>query len=142
MIGLFILGLITGAVISILVIVLLNMEWFYNFSKNKINEAPDKKVLIININNVYNDVQKLKTVEDSETEYEYSLENTGVISESKKDMLLSDLEKMCSETPYVVAEYDDTSKEVANYEAIKADTTDEDFIQNMKENDGLILVGA
>ena len=154
MLTLFILGLIAGATIAAIIVSILDLKWFLNYSKNLLKESPEKKVLIVNLNNVYNDLRKIETIkslpvsestikkEDSQIENKVIVKETPVITQKKKEMLLSELEEMCKDSPYVVAEYDEHSETVDDYKAVKSEATDDDFIKCMEENDGLILVGA
>lgn len=57
MLALFILGLIAGATIAAIIIAILNLKWFYDYSKNIIKDAPNKEVLIVNLRNVYSDLK-------------------------------------------------------------------------------------
>ena len=154
MLTLFILGLVAGATIAAIIVSILNLKWFLNYSKDIIKESPEKKVLIVNLNNVYNDLRKIETVqplpvsEPTVKKENLQIENksigkeTPVMTQTKKEMLLSELEEMCKDSPYVVAEYEEQSETINNYEAIKSESTEDDFIKCMEENDGLILVGA
>ena len=154
MLTLFILGLVAGATIVAIIISILNLRWFLNYSKNIIKESPEKKALIVNLNNVYDDLRKIETVqslpvsestikkEDSQIENKVIVKEAPVITQKKKEMLLSELEEMCKDSPYVVAEYDEHSETVDDYKAVKSEATDDDFIKCMEENYGLILVGA
>lgn len=154
MLTLFILGLVAGATIAAIIISILNLKWFLNYSKGIIKESPEKKVLIVNLNNVYNNLKKMETEkslpvlettgkeENLQRENKSGTKSTPVMTQTKKEMLLSDLEKMCNETLYVVAEYDEQSEIIDNYEAVKSEETGDDFLTCMEENDGLILVGA
>ena len=151
MIALFILGLIAGATIAAIIIAILNLKWFYDYSRNIIKNAPNKKVFIVNIKNVYNDLRQMKVIrhlvksnaekqENRTISIKNNIEKFLELPQNKKEMLLSELENMCDDTPYVVAEYDEESDTVENYESVKAESTEDDFIKYMEENDGLILV--
>ena len=154
MLTLFILGLVAGAAIVAIIISILNLRWFLNYSKNIIKESPEKKVLIVNLNTVYNDLRKIETVqslpvseptakeENLQIEKKSIVKDPPVVTQAKKEMLLSELEEMCKETPYAVAEYDEQSETIDNYEAVKSESTEDDFIKCMEENNGLLLVGA
>ena len=153
MLALFILGLIAGATIAAIIIAILNLKWFYDYSKNIIKDAPNKKVLIVNLRNVYSDLKQMKAIshlaepnaekqKNQTASIEKNREKIFELPKNKKEMLLSELENMCDETPYVLAEYDEESDTVDNYESVKAETTDDDIIKKIEENDGLILVGA
>ena len=154
MLTLFILGLIAGATIAAIIVSILDLKWFLNYSKNLLKESPEKKVLIVNLNNVYNDLRKIETIkslpvsepaikkEKMQIENKSIVKETPVVTQAKKEMLLSELEEMCKDSPYVVAEYDEQLETIDNYEAVKSESTGDDFIKCMEENDGLILVGA
>ena len=106
MLLLFILGLVAGATIVAIIISILNLRWFLNYSKNIIKESPEKKALIVNLNNVYDDLRKIETVqslpvsestikkEDSQIENKVIVKEAPVITQKKKEMLLSELEEM------------------------------------------------
>ena len=99
MLTLFIMGLVAGAVIASIIISILNLKWFLNYSKNIIKESPEKKVLIVNLNYVYNDLRKIETVqslpvseptvkrEDLQINNKSIEKEPPVVTQRKKEML-------------------------------------------------------
>lgn len=147
MLGIFILGLLAAISITVLVIGILNLKWFYSFAKERLKESESKKIMIVDMRNVYEEVKNnndliLENKKHSlEYEPEKTVEKEKSVSTSKKELSLEELGKMCSETPYVVADYNTVTEDIDNYEALKPESTDTDFVISMNENDGMIVVG-
>ena len=149
MLTFFIIGLLAAVSITVLVISILNLKWFYNFSKERLKDSESKKIMIVDMRNVYEEVKKNNDLisenkqhlsKDEKLEIADNKEKT--VSHSRKEMSLEDLGKMCSETPYVVADYNTVTEDVDNYEALKPELTDTDFEKYIDDNDGMIVVGA
>ncbi len=153
MLGIFILGLLAAISITVLVIGILNLKWFYTFTKERLKESESKKIMIVDMRNVYEEVKNnkallsenkkhsLKYEPEKTVEKETFVEKEMADLPSKKELSLEDLGKMCSETPYIVADYNTVTEDIDNYEALKPESTDMDFVKCMNENDGMIVVG-
>lgn len=66
-------------------------------------------------------------------------EHAKEILDSAPSMTMSDLERVCEETPYFVVDYNPNTDEVSDYTTIKTDSADEKIENLMEENDGIIL---
>lgn len=147
MLEIFILGLLAAISITVLVIGILNLKWFYSFSKGRLKESEAKKIMIVDMRNVYEVVKNNNDLFLENKKYslkyepERTVEKQKNASPSKKEMSLEELGKMCSETPYVVADCNTETEDIDNYEALKPESTDTDFVKCMNENDGMIVVG-
>lgn len=159
MLAIFLIGLISGAAIALLVVAVLGLTWFLNYSKTKIKESPEKKVVLVDLRHVYDDLKNANgavkkderhvtnratdmDLEASSVQNDNPAKKLETLKPADKEIALAELEKMCSETPYAAAEYDPNTDTMSDYEAISCESEEPDFIDYMKKNDGLILVGA
>ena len=119
----FLIGLAIVGTITVIVLAVLGIKWFVNYCKNKISKNKSHKVVFADMQEIVNDVIHNKV-------------------ENAKTLSLTELEKMCSETPYIGAEYDPETEEVSDYEGFKVDSVEQQFSQKLEENEGMIVVNA
>ena len=119
----FLIGLAIVGTITVIVLAVLGIKWFVNYCKNKFSKNKSHKVVFADMHEVVNDVIHNKF-------------------ENAKTLSLAELEKMCSETPYIAAEYDPETEEVSEYEGFKVDSVEQQFTQKLEENEGMIVVNA
>lgn len=119
----FLFGLAIVGTISVIVLAVLGIKWFVDYCKNKLSKNKSHKVVFADMQEVVNDVIHNKV-------------------ENAKTLSLEELEKMCSTTPYIAAEYDPETEEVSEYEGFKVDSVEQQFTQKMEENEGMIVVNA
>lgn len=55
---------------------------------------------------------------------------------------MSELERMCSESPYIAAEVEEMTGEISNYEGINPREVDENVKELMNKYDGIIVFGG
>lgn len=124
MLGLFLIGLAAaGAAVLVTVLVLLSIKWLKNYCEERLSKNKSHKVVFVDMQDIVNDEVKNKV-------------NTA------KEMSLDELERMCSEAPYVAADYDPETDTVSDYEGFRAESVEANFERRMRENDGLLVIGA
>ena len=116
----FFLGLLARVVIGPIAFCI---KWLVGYIKNRIAKNKGKKVVFMGLQEVIDDELKEKI-------------------KNSKAMSLEELEKMCNETPYVSAIYDEETDKVYDYEGFQEESKDAQFEQKMRENDGMIVVSA
>ena len=121
----FLLGLIaiTAAIIRKRKSLDLTLEWLVSYIKNRIAKSKGKKVVFAEIRELIDD--------DVKEKINYS-----------ESISVTELEKLCDETPYVSAIYDEENDTVYDYEGFQKKSKDAQFEEKMKENDGMIIVTA
>lgn len=119
------LAFLTGltVVVTTIVLVVLGIKWFVNYCRDKLEKNKNHKVIFVGIHDIVDVVVKEKV-------------------NNAKSMSLDELERMCSETPYVAATYNPETDTVSEYEGFNPDTVEEKFIKKMEENDGFIVISA
>ena len=116
----FLIGLAATVLVGIIAF---SIKWLVGYIKKRLEKNKGKKVVFAKLQDIIDDEMKEKI-------------------NASKTMSLEDLERMCDETPYVSAVYDEDTDTVDEYEGFQAESVDAQFNQKMKENDGMIVVGA
>lgn len=119
----FLIGLIGAGAIAVVVLAVLSIKWFIGYVRNRLSKNKNHKVVFADMQDVVDEIVKDKV-------------------ETAKEMSLSQLEQMCSHSPYIAADYDPETGEISDYEGFKAETVDAQFSQKMEENDGMIVVNT
>lgn len=119
----FLFGLAVVGVVGVVVLAILGIKWFVGYCRNKLKQNKAHKLVFADMQDVVDDVIKNKV-------------------NNAKMMSLEQLEQMCSDSPYISADYDPETGEVSDYEGFKAENVELQFEQKMKENDGMIVVSA
>lgn len=104
-------------------VVVLTIKWLKEKIQQKLNKNKGHKVVFADMQDIIDDVIKGK------------VNNTTPMS-------LDELESMCSETPYVIADYDSETDTVSEYEGFQASEVEKRVDANLKANDGMIVVAA
>ena len=113
-----------GAAAAVLIgAIAFSIKWLFGYIKKRLAKNKGKKVVFAELQDIIDDEMKEKI-------------------KASKTMSLEDLEKMCDETPYVSAVYDEKNDTVEDYEGFQAESVEDQFDQKMKENDGMIVVSA
>ena len=113
-----------GAAAAVLIgAIAFSIKWLFGYIKKRLAKNKGKKVVFAELQDIIDDEMKEKI-------------------KVSKTMSLEDLEKMCDETPYVSAVYDEENDTVEDYEGFQAESVEDQFDQKMKENDGMIVVSA
>lgn len=113
-----------GAAAAVLIgAIAFSIKWLFGYIKKRLAKNKGKKVVFAELQDIIDDEMKEKI-------------------KASKTMSLEDLEKMCDETPYVSAVYDEENDTVEDYEGFQAESVEDQFDQKMKENDGMIVVSA
>ena len=119
-----VLAFLFGAAAAVLIgVIAFSIKWLVGYIKKRLAENKGKKVVFAELQDIIDDEMKEKI-------------------KASKTMSLEDLEKMCDETPYVSAVYDEKNDTVEDYEGFQAESVEDQFDQKMKENDGMIVVSA
>lgn len=119
----FLVGLAIVGTITVVALAVLGIKWFVNYCKNRLSKNKSNKVVFADMGEVVEDV-----IHDK-------VKNANTLS-------LEELEKMCSETPYIAAEYDPETEEVSEYEGFKVVSVEPQFTRKLEENEGMIVVNA
>lgn len=118
------LAFLIGAAAAVLIgVIAFSIKWLVGYIKKRLAKNKGKKVVFAELQDIIDDEMKEKI-------------------KASKTMSLEDLEKMCDETPYVSAVYDEKNDTVEDYEGFQAESVEDQFDQKMKENDGMIVVSA
>lgn len=120
MITIFLLGLAATVLVGIIAF---SIKWLVGYIKKRLEKNKGKKVVFTELQDIIDDDMKEKI-------------------KASKTMSLEDLERMCDETPYVSAVYDEETDTVDGYEGFQAESVDAQFNKKMKEHDGMIVVSA
>lgn len=104
-------------------IIAFTIKWLVEYIQKRLEKNKGKKVIFADIRDIIDDDMKKKI-------------------KKAKTMSMEDLERMCEETPYVSAVYDEEMDIVEGYEGFQAESVDTRFNQKMKENDGMIVVST
>jgi hypothetical protein len=121
MIVAFILGLLAAvALIAVVVLTYLSVKWVTKKVKERLAANKRHKVVFAD----------MREVVDTDTVKQ--MEKQGEIS-------MDDLERMCSEKPYVMADYDIDTGEFSDFTGIKADKVENTVKDKMKKSRGGII---
>lgn len=113
-----------GAAAAVLIgAIAFSIKWLFGYIKKRLAKNKGKKVVFAELQDIIDDEMKEKI-------------------KASKTMSLDELERMCDETPYVSAVYDEENDTVEDYEGFQAESVEDQFDQKMKENDGMIVVSA
>lgn len=123
MLTLFLIGLLAVvATIVIIAVAVIGGKWLKEYVAKKLKNREKHKIAFADTREVVDEYLKNK----AETSDEISME---------------DLEKMCEETPFVAAVVDEDG-EISEYEGFKAKDCNENFASRMKQQKGMVIMGA
>ena len=120
----FLLGLLAViATIAVIYVLVMGGKWLKGYVVNKLRNRERHKVAFADTREIVD---------------EYIAKKVGDADEISMD----DLEKMCDSTPYVAAVVDDETGEITDFEGIKANEIDANFSARMKQQKGMVIIGA
>lgn len=113
------------AVIKIIVTIFVSVitfKWLREFLEKKLKNRKKHKVVFADTREVVDDYIKNKAA-------------------NAEEVPMEDLEKMCSETPYVGAVVDEDG-EISEYEGVRGEEYNENFSARMKQQKGMVVLEA
>lgn len=120
----FLLGLLAAVVtIAVIAVLVMGVKWLKKYVVEKLKNREKHKVAFADTREIVD---------------EYIAQKVDAADEISMD----DLEKMCAKTPYVAAIVDDETGDITDYEGIKAEETDANFKARMKQQKGMVIIGA
>lgn len=108
------------ATIAIVAVVVMTARWIKNYILNRLKNRDAHKVAFADTREVVSDYLRQADAEED-------------------GISMDDLERMCSETPYVAADIDEEGN-ITNYEGVKAEQTDSKLKQAFRAQDGMVVV--
>ena len=119
----FLIGLLAVvAVIVTVVVAVIGGKWLKYYFDKKLNNREKHKVAFADTREVVDDYIKNKAA-------------------NAEEVSMEDLEKMCSETPYVAAVVDEDG-EISEYEGFRGEEYNENFRARMKQQKGMVVLEA
>lgn len=123
MIAAFLRGLLlVAAKIFTIVVAVISGKWLVDIVRRKLKNRKKHKVVFADTREVVDDYIKSKVA-------------------NSKTISMDELERICSETPYVAAVIDEYG-EISEYEGFKGKEYNENFKARMKQQKGMIIVEA
>jgi hypothetical protein len=113
-------ALLVVAIATVITLVCLTASWLSKKVKDRLAENERHKVAFV----------EMREVIDSD-----AMEQIR----KKEGISMSELEKMCQDNPYVMADYDIDTGECSNYIGIKADDVEDEVRDAMKEEGGIVV---
>lgn len=124
MIMTFLIGLIAViGIITIMPIIKLSASWLKNYISKRQEKNKNHKIVLADISKIVSE------------EMEKRIHKADEIP-------MSELERMCSESPYIAAEVEEMTGEISNYEGINPREVDENVKELMNKYDGIIVFGG
>lgn len=119
----FLIGLLAVvAVIVTVVVTVIGGKWLKEYVAKKLKNREKHKVAFADTREVVDDYIKNKAA-------------------NAEEVSMEDLEKMCSETPYVAAVVDEDG-EISEYEGFRGEEYNENFRARMKQQKGMVVLEA
>lgn len=119
----FLIGLLAVVeVIVTVVVAVIGGKWLKEYVAKKLKNREKHKVAFADTREVVDDYIKNKAA-------------------NAEEISMEDLEKMCSETPYVAAVVDEDG-EVSEYEGFRGEEYNENFRVRMKQQKGMVVLEA
>lgn len=123
MLNAFLLGLLAvAAYIFTIVVNVISANWLKDIVRRKLRNRDKHKVVFADTREVVDDYIKSKVA-------------------NAKTIPMDELERLCSETPYVAAVVDEHG-EISEYEGFKGKEYNENFKARIKQQKGMIIVEA
>lgn len=108
------------ALVAIIYIVVITAKWLKNIIVERVKARRNHKVVF---------------ADTREAVDEYIKENVN----NKDGISMSDLEKLCEETPYFVAEIDKDTDEISNFQSYKAGSVEEGLKKKIHAEGGIVV---
>lgn len=119
----FLIGLLAVvATIVVIAVAVIGGKWLKEYVAKKLKNREKHKVAFADTREVVDDYVKNKAA-------------------NAEEVSMEDLEKMCSDTPYVAAVVDENG-EISEYEGFTAEEYNENFRARMKQQKGMIVLEA
>ena len=119
----FLIGLLAVvAIIVTVVVAVIGGKWLKEYVAKKLKNRQKHKVIFADTREVVDDYIKNKAA-------------------NAEEVSMEDLEKMCSEIPYVAAVVDEDG-EISEYEGFRGEKYNENFRARMKQQKGMVVLEA
>ncbi len=118
----FLIGLLAViGVISVIYVAYLTAKWIKEKISFRLKNRSKHKIVFADTREVVDDFLKNKL-------------------DSTEEIPMDDLERMCEKTPYVMADYDEETHSITDFEGIKANEIESHITNLLKTNSGMLVV--
>jgi len=106
--------------IEVIVLIVLTIEWLKNKIAERLAARENHKIAFVDMTETVNSVR------------------SGQV-ELEEEISMDELEKMCADHPYIIADYDIETGDVDNYTSIKANEIDGKLARGVKQQGGMVI---